>query len=155
MILPSFILWMYGNPLQCSCLENPRDGGVWWPPIYGVAQSQTRLKWLSSSSSSSSESIYFASRILAARDSGKCSLQLGGWNGHWVSQFTVRFFSQRSDDCYMSFIFRSRALKVGSCMHEWSFLTKHHCVTVESFSWKHQCQCLQVFCLGFCLYSVL
>ena len=43
-----------GNPLQCSCLENPRDGGAWWAAIYGVAQSQTRLKWLSSSSSSSS-----------------------------------------------------------------------------------------------------
>ena len=43
-----------GNPLQCSFLENPRDGGAWWAAIYGVAQSQTRLKRLSSSSSSSS-----------------------------------------------------------------------------------------------------
>ena len=42
-----------GNPLQCSCLENPRDGGAWWVAIYGVAQSRTRLKRLSSSSSSS------------------------------------------------------------------------------------------------------
>ena len=39
-----------GNPLQCSCLENPRDGGAQWAAIYGVAQSQTRLKRLSSSS---------------------------------------------------------------------------------------------------------
>ena len=39
-----------GNPLQCSCLENPRDGGAWWAAVYGVAQSRTRLKWLSSSS---------------------------------------------------------------------------------------------------------
>ena len=38
-----------GNPLQCSCLENPRDGGAWWATVYGVTQSQTRLKWLSSS----------------------------------------------------------------------------------------------------------
>ena len=36
-----------GNPLQCSCLENPRDGGALWAAIYGVAQSRTRLKWLS------------------------------------------------------------------------------------------------------------
>ena len=43
-----------GNPLQCSCLENPRDGGVWWAAFYGVAQSRTWLKRLSSSSSSSS-----------------------------------------------------------------------------------------------------
>ena len=40
-----------GNPLQCSCLENPRDRGAWWAAIYGVTQSRTRLKWLSSSSS--------------------------------------------------------------------------------------------------------
>ena len=39
-----------GNPLQCSCLENPRDGGAWWAAIYGVAQSWTRPKRLSSSS---------------------------------------------------------------------------------------------------------
>ena len=44
-----------GNPLQCSCLENPRDGGAWWAAIYGVAQSQTRLKQLSSSSSRDKE----------------------------------------------------------------------------------------------------
>ena len=46
-----------GNPLQCSCLENPRDGGAWWAAVYGVAQSQTRLKRHSSSSSSSSSLI--------------------------------------------------------------------------------------------------
>ena len=39
-----------GNPLQCSCLENPRDVGAWWAAIYGVTQSRTRLKQLSSSS---------------------------------------------------------------------------------------------------------
>ena len=39
-----------GKPLQCSCLENPRDGGAWWAAICGVAQSRTWLKWLSSSS---------------------------------------------------------------------------------------------------------
>ena len=39
-----------GNPLQCSCLENPRDGGAWWTAVFVVAQSQTRLKRLSSSS---------------------------------------------------------------------------------------------------------
>ena len=39
-----------GNPLQYSCLENPRNGGAWWAAVYRVAQSQTRLKRLSSSS---------------------------------------------------------------------------------------------------------
>jgi len=47
----SFIGEGNGNPLQCSCLENPRDGEAWWAAIYGVIQSQTRLKRLSSSSS--------------------------------------------------------------------------------------------------------
>ena len=42
-----------GNPLQCSCLENPRDSGAWWAAVYEVTQSRTRLKRLSSSSSSS------------------------------------------------------------------------------------------------------
>ena len=46
-----------GNPFQCSCLENPRDGGAWWAAFYGVAQSRTWLKRLSSSSSGGSSSV--------------------------------------------------------------------------------------------------
>ena len=48
-----------GNPLQCSCLENPRDRGAWWAAVYGVAQSRTRLKRLSSSSMA-----YYLSSVL-------------------------------------------------------------------------------------------
>ena len=48
-----------GNPLQCSCLENPRDRGAWWAAVYGVAESRTRLKRLSSSSSAVSRLIGF------------------------------------------------------------------------------------------------
>ena len=44
-----------GNLLQCSFLENPRDGGAWWAVIYGVTQSRTRLKRLSSSSCTGSD----------------------------------------------------------------------------------------------------
>ena len=44
-----------GNPLQCSCLENPRDRGAWWPAVHGVAQSRTRMKRLSSNGSSSNQ----------------------------------------------------------------------------------------------------
>ena len=48
----TFMHWRRnGNPLQCSCLENTRDGGAWWAAVSGVAQSRTRLKRLSSSSS--------------------------------------------------------------------------------------------------------
>ena len=57
-----------GNPLQCSCLENPRDGGAWWAAVYGVAQSWTWLKRLSSnsrgSSSSSSNVLWYISVLI-------------------------------------------------------------------------------------------
>ena len=53
-----------GNPLQRSCLENPRDGGAWWAAVYGVAQSRTRLKRLSSSSSSSNPGESYGRRSL-------------------------------------------------------------------------------------------
>ena len=66
-----------GNPLQCSCLENPRDGGAWWAAIYGVAQSQTRLKWLSSSSSISSHSPYFYTLVYCGYQNFK--IIFGNW----------------------------------------------------------------------------
>ena len=49
-----------GNPLQCSCLEYPRDGGAWRAAVYGIAQSQTRLKRLSSSSSRVNNTVLFS-----------------------------------------------------------------------------------------------
>ena len=60
-----------GNPLQCSCLENPRDGGAWWAARYGVAQSRIRLKRLSSSSSSSSSQNV---SIVTIREYLKCTV---------------------------------------------------------------------------------
>ena len=56
-----------GSPLQCSCLENPRDGGAWWAAVYGVAQSRTRLKRLSSSSSSNKKegTMYITNRWMS------------------------------------------------------------------------------------------
>ena len=56
-----------GNPLRCSCLENPRNGGAWWAAVYGVAQSRTRLKWLSSSSS-----LYILSSLLFLGTNSPC-----------------------------------------------------------------------------------
>ena len=56
-----------GNSFQCSCLENPRDGGAWWAAVYGVAQSRTRLKRLSSSSSSREIQIEPGSPALVGR----------------------------------------------------------------------------------------
>ena len=54
-----------GTPLQCSCLENPRDGGAWWAAVYGVAQSRTRLTGFSSSSSSN---FYMPDTVLDSGD---------------------------------------------------------------------------------------
>ena len=48
-----------GNPLQCSCLENPRNSGAWWAAVYGVAQSRIRLKRLSSSSIDGITALFF------------------------------------------------------------------------------------------------
>ena len=67
-----------GNPLQCSCLENPRDGGAWWAAVYGVAQSRTRLKRLSSSSS-----IYLYIYIF---ESLCCTPELQHWNQPYFSK---------------------------------------------------------------------
>ena len=62
-----------GNPLQNSCLENPRDGGAWWAAIYGVAQSRTRLKQLSSSSSSGDPPLWKGEGICRNRQRGMSS----------------------------------------------------------------------------------
>ena len=62
-----------GNPLQCSCLENPRDGGAWWAALYGVAQGRTRLRRFSSSSSSSS---YITRLLKPVVQHHACSLSL-------------------------------------------------------------------------------
>jgi len=54
-----------GNPLQCSCPENPRDGGAWWAAVSGVTQSQTRLKRLSSSSNEIYDYTFFFLSVLS------------------------------------------------------------------------------------------
>jgi len=67
-----------GNPLQCSCLEIPRDGEAWWAAVYEVAQNRTRLKWLSSSSSSSMQKRLIWNIILN-NDSYLGLIILAGW----------------------------------------------------------------------------
>ena len=65
-----------GNPLQCSYLENPRDGGAWWAAVYGVTQSRTQLKQLSSSNSSMKTSFLLPSGV------GMFSGERAGKTGH-------------------------------------------------------------------------
>ena len=56
-----------GNTLLCSCLENPRDGRAWWAAVYGVSQSQTRLKQLNSSSSRNLNKLMFYAFVTKTR----------------------------------------------------------------------------------------
>ena len=75
-----------GNPLQCSCLENPRDGGAWWAALYGVAKSWTRLKQLSSSSSSITLTVGFDMENL--------------WKAH-LPQATLTWWGQPPNLCLL------------------------------------------------------
>ena len=73
-----------GNPLQCSCLENPRDREAWWAAISGVAQSRTRLKRLSSSSSSNTIWNLQDNVVKVVRD-GDLWVVLSSWGKNSVS----------------------------------------------------------------------
>ena len=75
-----------GNPLQCSCLDNPRDGRAWWAAIFGVAQSWTQLKWLSSSSSSM---LGRENNQITLRKAWKWKCQALGLVGLSVTPYTV------------------------------------------------------------------
>ena len=73
-----------GNPLQCSCLENPRERGAWWAAIYAAAQSRTQLKQLSSSSccSMSSSNCCFLTCIQVSQEPGQAV-----WYSHLFQNF--------------------------------------------------------------------
>ena len=71
-----------GTPLQCSCLENPRDGGAWWAAVYGVAHSRTRLKRLSSSSSTVVKFIETENTVVVAKGWEKRNGKLV-FSGYW------------------------------------------------------------------------
>ena len=89
-----------GNPLQCSFLKNPRDRGAWWAAVYGVAQSQTRLKWLSSSSSSSEEGWRIwrrrrkrrKRRRAICKDSKKQKQDYHIWDGSLIQRRILEFY---------------------------------------------------------------
>ena len=83
-----------GNPLQCSCLENPRDGGMWWASIYGVVQSRTWLKRLSISSS-----IHFIHKLHTLCWNNQPEETVVGWVGEWKEH---EFWSQRIEFRFQS-----------------------------------------------------
>ena len=83
-----------GNPLQCSCLENPRDGGAWWAAICRVAQSWTRLKRLSSSSSSSQHIPLPWSGMRSALHK-TCGFI---WRNEWFAKDSAIFIPERGEN---------------------------------------------------------
>ena len=84
-----------GNPLQCSGLENPRDGRAWWAAVYGVAQSRTRLKWLSSSSNEAAACYWHghSSELALMIFSSLCSLSLE-WSSALFNLIEILAFLQ-------------------------------------------------------------
>ena len=118
-----------GNPLQCSCLENPRDGGAWWAAVYGAAQSQTRLKQLSSSSSSRNWNITYTS-LLNSPDlwfqiklSSNTDTDIYLLCDFWISYLTL-------DPLFWKIIFLGRkemphlGFKSNKCMPEYEMLLR-------------------------------
>ena len=77
-----------GNPLQCTCLENPRDGEAWWAATYGVTQSRTQLKQLSGSSSSSSNSFQMFKLVLEKAE--EPDIKFPTSTGSWKKQESSR-----------------------------------------------------------------
>jgi len=72
------------NPLQCSCLENPRDGGAWWAAVYGIAQSWTRLKRLSSTA-------WYVGILVSPPGGQTCTPAMEAWNlNHWTAREVLK-----------------------------------------------------------------
>ena len=87
-----------GNPLQCSCLENPRDGRAWWAAVYGVTQSRTQLKRLSSSSSSRATSLSLFTFMYWRRKWQPTPVFLPGESQGWGSLVGCRLWGRTESD---------------------------------------------------------
>ena len=95
-----------GNPLQCSCLENPSGEGAWWIAVYGVTQGRTWLKWLSSSSSSSKlikrESVPINKIINFTR--GEFIITIGEYNqskGNTMKRYALKIGQPRRNEKFL------------------------------------------------------
>ena len=92
-----------GNPLQCSCLENPRDEEAWWAAVCGVAQSQTRLKQLSSSSVYISV-LLFTNQSSSAKPHFKYAIDTSDQQFCWTVQvYTREVFTRCSLNAFYIF----------------------------------------------------
>ena len=105
-----------GNLLQCSCLENPRDGGAWWAAVYGVAQSRTRLKQLSSSSSSISILAFF---LLTSFGSFKTWVRIS-WHFYWEVK---SMYTLLASEWAYDYIYQWKMAEISLCDF-WSWVLK-------------------------------
>ena len=142
-----FSLWCIGegngNPLQCSCLENPRDGGAWWAAVCGVTQSQTWLKRLSSSSSMLPHLLFLPSHFLSF----------------------VPFFFYLLDIFWVLLIYNWQNCKIFKVYNViwylyalWMHDSPHQVWYIHYLTYLHLCVCVSVcvcVCVWECLTSVL
>ena len=145
-----------GNPLQCSCLENPRDGGAWWAAVYGVTQSWRRLKWRSSSSRCLRYCFYFF-WIHRTGAAGSCNNSVFNFlrNHHTVffSGCTTTFpstlyrgpFSPHPHQHLLSIIFLIMDILI--CMR-WYLIVVLNCISLMINDVEHfSCNCWPLLCL--------
>ena len=117
-----------GNPVHCSCLENPRDRGTWWAAVSGVAQSRTRLKQVSSSSSSSSLRTHNLLNPLFPRKLRSLCFKL-----EYKTCIQIIMLQIKSDDygqkitCQLLLAFRMIAVLS-------SLIVSHECIFLDSLS---------------------
>ena len=126
-----------GNPLQCSCLENPRDGGAWWAAVYGAAQSQTRLERLSSSSSSMADSLCCTAETNTTLSSNYTPIMFFEKSSE-IPQIWLVIGSQRGSilSCWSCILYSKSALSQNFCSFVWAHITWFHFYNYSlSFSW--------------------
>ena len=133
-----------GNPLQCSCLKNPRDGGAWWAPIYGVTQSRTRLKPLSSRSSStvSLGDVTITSKMTLFLLFFCCTVLLNflKWNLELSQFFNEQFLFM--DRCLMHFV---AGWRQGSAMSSFWWHNSINLIHIHTHAHAHTCSLLVLF----------